>query len=176
MTRIMLLCATVLSLSACENSKDSDPSNHLPANKGIESARTEHICETAKLKDMSEYENHKDYGERMHELGRPAVGKPTYIYLGETCFQASVGASTYQDEENTDPDYYTIQVLIEATDRDRPGGSIVMAIFERQFHISNVPKSILSKTAKEVTAYDPAAMEVSFTIGENVYKYKHPKP
>jgi hypothetical protein len=134
------------------------------------------ICESKAPLPRSPFEVF-DIGPRMHEMGRPAKWKSQRMYLGNTCYVASIGPSVYQDEKDSVPDYYTIDVELRLVEK-RADGSISeswLVIYQRDFAISDMPQGFLDKKISEVVSYQEQSNAVIFSIGTRKYEYILPK-
>ena len=105
-----------------------------------------------------------DYGEDLHVMGRPSLWDAQHKKLGNTGFTAAIGANVYQDEDNKDPDSYSIDVEFEQKDSS-------LVCFNRDFEISSLPKGFLDKDIDDVVSFDPARRKVTFAIGGEEYVY-----
>ena len=109
-----------------------------------------------------------DMGEELHEFGRSANGKATRIDLEGTNYFASAGPSLYQDENDEQWDYYTINVRYKGR-----GESYVF--FERNYRIDDIPPELLLANVKDLVTYDPETKKVKFRIGDITETYVLPK-
>lgn len=108
-----------------------------------------------------------DYGQRVHEFGRPAQGNADYMPLSDTGFTACASISHYTDTKDTDPDYYTISIT-------RQHGDSSIDYFEREFQASSLPVSVLTAKVKDIVSFDTARRIVTFSVGANKYSYPLP--
>ena len=116
------------------------------------------------------YRSTEVYGERLHLLGRPAHWNIKTIDLGDTGFIAHVGPSIYEDEDNDEIDYYSIDI-----EKQRSKDSWHV-FFSMDFEPSDLPKDFDKKPVSEVVFYDPATRIVEFKIGDGSYTYALPLP
>ncbi len=112
--------------------------------------------------------DHTDYGEKIHEMGRSCLWESDRIELGLSRFTAAVGPNVYQDEDNEEPDFYTVDVEFGHEE-----GSTVL--FERNLHISDLPDNFASLKATEVITFDRKTRRVDFRIGDNKFSYTIPE-
>ena len=89
--------------------------------------------------------------------------------LGATRFRANIGPSAYQDEDNNDPDYYTIEVEYERNDKSS------LVCYGRSFKLSDLPEGFIELGVKKVVQYDEATREVTFKIGKKLFEYTLPQ-
>jgi hypothetical protein len=107
-----------------------------------------------------------DLGPRLHEMGRPAIWQAESREIAGTRFKYSVGPSIYQDADDCDPDYYSIDVEFENGD----GSSSVY--FQRDFRIQDLPPGFLAKKIDEIATFDPQRSAVVFRVGEEEFVYQ----
>ena len=112
--------------------------------------------------------DHIDYGEKIHEKGRACLWESDRMELGLSRFTAAVGPNVYQDEDNREPDFYSIDVEFGHED-----GSAVL--FQRDLHISDLPDNFASLKASDVVKFDPRSRRVDFSIGDNKFSYTIPE-
>ena len=134
-------------------------------------------CETRAASPEPRHEQ-LDIGPTLHKFGRPASWKSQHMFLGNTCFQASIGPTIYQDETDQDPDYYSIDVEARHVRRLRSEESKEswLVYFSRDFKIQDLPESFLERKIDEVVSFDEKTNVVTFEIGKNKYTYQIPKP
>jgi len=105
----------------------------------------------------------------IHEMGRPALWDAREMKLGDTRFRANIGPSAYQDEDNNDPDYYTIEVEYERNDKSS------LVCYGRSFKLSDLPEGFIELGVKKVVQYDEATRKVTFKIGKKLFEYTLPQ-
>jgi hypothetical protein len=108
-------------------------------------------------------------GPAIHEMGRPALWDAREMKLGDTRFRANIGPSAYQDEDNNDPDYYTIEVEYERNDKSS------LVCYARSFKLSDLPDGFIELGVKKVVQYDEATRKVTFKIGKKLFEYTLPQ-
>jgi hypothetical protein len=87
--------------------------------------------------------------------------------LGDTGFKAAAGPHRYQDEDDEDWDYYSIDV-------EKPDGDSFYVYFQRDFRISEIPESLLNMKVQDIATFDEESRVVTFDIGDNKFTYKLP--
>lgn len=108
-----------------------------------------------------------DYGPSLHVSGRECTWDATSVNLGDTGFIAYVGPHIYKDEDNDDPDYYSIDVEYKQED-----GSLVC--YSRDFELKDLPDGLLESEATDIVRYNADNRMVTFQIGTNKYQYQLP--
>ena len=88
--------------------------------------------------------------------------------LGQTGFTAYVGYSVYQDEPNTEPDFYTIAV------QKSHQTNTSLVYYERQFTITELPPGFIHEPITNIVSYDEVSRVVTFLIGNKKYEYQLP--
>lgn len=119
-----------------------------------------------------------DVGPTLHKLGRPASWKSQNIFLGDTCFKASIGPSTYQDETDQEPDYYSIDVEarhVGKTMGEKPE-QYWLVYFRRDLEMQELPERFLERKIDDVISFNEETNVVTFEIGKNKYAYQIPTP
>jgi hypothetical protein len=117
-----------------------------------------------------------DVGPILHEFGRPAEWKSQRMYLGKTCYTASIGPSVYQDEDDEIADYYSIDVEARQLTKLENGSEeeTWLVVYRRDFEISDLPEGLLDKNIDDVVEFDEETNSVTFLIGESSYEYSLP--
>jgi len=119
-----------------------------------------------------------DVGPSLHQRGHPASWKNHNLFLGNTCFKASVGPSIYQDETDQIPDYYSINIEARHVGKlrgERPE-EYWMVYFQRDFKIQELPERFLERKIEEIVSFNEKTKLVTFVVGKNKYVYQLPKP
>jgi hypothetical protein len=111
-----------------------------------------------------------DLGPRLHEMGRPAIWNSQSMALGNTGFVAHVGPGVYEDKDNEEPDYYSMDVEMD------DGGGAMLVYFQRDLRIDELPEGFLRKSIGDIVSYDPTTRSVSFSVGARRFEYHLPQP
>ena len=119
-----------------------------------------------------------DVGPALHKSGRPASWKSQQMFLGDTCFQASIGPGVYLDETNQEPDYYSIDVEGRHVGKTMGEkiGKYWLVYFRRDLEIQELPERFLERKIDDVVSFNKETNVVTFEIGKNKYAYPIPKP
>ena len=160
-------------LTGCEQSTYEYPDRRYGVRFDAEYFEKLQACEKRPTKVFPRHVS-LDYGRKVQVIGRPAEWYSKPKFLGDTCYQASIGPNVYKDEDNDAPDFYSIDVEIKAESPGAPGGYTWAVVFERQFPIAELPEGFLYKSVHEVVSFDPLANTVVFAIGEEEYEYSLP--
>ena len=99
-----------------------------------------------------------DIQQSLHEDGRPAEWKSQKMKLSKTGFVASIGPYYYKDDNDSIPDYYSIEVSKSYKNEWR-------VYFSRDYHIKDLPNGFLDKPINEIVKYDEDSRIVTFMIG-----------
>ena len=110
-----------------------------------------------------------DVGTTVCESDRPIEFDVSSTKLGSTGFEAHAGPAIYMDENNTDPDVYSISV-----DYSTEFGSVIG--FAREFLPSQLPAGFIDRDVTEIVTFDESTRTVSFAIGESSFRYNLPVP
>jgi hypothetical protein len=108
-----------------------------------------------------------DIGPSRHQMGRPAEWRLQRMPLGDTGYVAAVGPEFYQDDGNDDPDYYRIDV-------EKGNASASYVLFQRDFTIDEIPKTLTDKPISQIIAFDARSRTVTFQIGDRQERYRLP--
>jgi len=108
-----------------------------------------------------------DMGKSLHKFGRPARWQASHMWLGDSGFKAAAGPHRYEDEDDKEWDYYSIDV-------EKPDGDSFYVYFQRDFHISEIPDSLLGMKVQDIAEYDEKSRMVTFEIGEKTFTYELP--
>lgn len=111
----------------------------------------------------------QDIGPLLHQIGRRAIWRPQQMALGSTGYVASIGPVVYEDESNSEPDYYTIEV-------EKSDGAASHVHFHRDFTIDAIPAGLIEKPLSEVISFDERLRTVTFRIGDQIVQYRLPGP
>ena len=112
-----------------------------------------------------------DYGDRIHEIGRPAFWDSQSLNLADTGFIANVGPGTYKDEDDA-PDYYTIDVEYDDSFEDR--GKLVC--YCRDINLDDLPRDVCDLKIDDIVTFKGSSRIVIFKFGERQFEYKLPLP
>jgi len=123
---------------------------------------------SCKEADSPPYVSKKDYGESLHEFGRPALWDAQHKDIGTTGFIAGAGAGYYQDENDKIPDYYSIDIQYKGKDS-------YPVYFSRDFKIEDLPEKFIDKKIDDIVSYDLKTRIVTFKVGKETYKYTLPE-
>jgi len=105
----------------------------------------------------------------IHDRGRSCRWDADRLDLEIPHFSANIGPNTYQDEDNQQPDYFTIDVEFHE-------GNSSLVLFSRELPISDLPDGYVSLKAADVVTFDPKTRIVSFDMGEQKFSYQIPAP
>jgi len=126
--------------------------------------------------------NDLDIGSAFNKHNRPAAWESQEMDLGNTCFKAVVGPYIYQDENNQDPDYYSIEVEAMQPTRKDANSDVYsleeswLVYFKKDFKIQDLPENFAQKNIAEFVSYDKKARLVTFAIGNKQLVYRLPTP
>ena len=108
-----------------------------------------------------------DMGESLHEFGRESLWQSSHMRLGNSGFTASAGPVRYEDEDNTDWDYYSIDI-------EKSDGKASYVYFQRDFKTDEIPKSLLNMKVMDIAIFDEESRVVTFDIGDKKFTYTLP--
>lgn len=122
------------------------------------------------------YTPHGSIGPSLGEKGRPAQWAPQQKYLGDTCFVASIGPYYYRDEEDFDPDYYSVEVEVRQKEPHYDGQARESwrVLYRRDFAIEDLPVGFVHKNIDDVVEFNQANKTVGFQVGDKFYEYRLP--
>jgi hypothetical protein len=110
-----------------------------------------------------------DIGPSLHQMGRPALWHSQSMALGDTGFVAHVGPTVYENKDDREPDYYSIDV-------EKAEGVNWQVYFERDLRIDELPEGFDSRPINEIVSYDSTTRKVTFAVGAKRFEYRLPEP
>jgi hypothetical protein len=119
-----------------------------------------------------------DYGPDLHQAPKPAMWKSQKVFLGHTCFLASIGPVYYTGRGHHEAGYYSLDVQVPVAEDVVNGRARTssMVLFQRHLSVSELPPRFEDLEIGEVVSYDSAKRIVRFEIGVHRYEYRLPTP
>lgn len=125
-----------------------------------------------------------DYGELLYPPDKQGANISHQIYLGETCFEASIMMSEYEAPEDQVYNHYTIEVTVPHLDSRCAIGSELdickqnpiayTVIFQRELRPEDVGQHFRNKRMEDVVTFDEKTKVVRFNAGSKTYEYQLP--
>jgi hypothetical protein len=166
--RIISICAlSLLCLCGCGHDNYQSP----------EYSRQKAICDK-KPDPRRPGSGQFDIGPIHNTAHRPAKWMSQQMYLGDTCYVASIGPYSYKDQFFDRPAFYSLDVERRMTDVDRNGhrSEAWEVLYQRDLEIGDLPSGFERWKINEIVSYEELTRIVRFKIGQRIYEYHLPAP
>ena len=114
-----------------------------------------------------------DIGPSLYEKGRKTMWRTQELFLGNSCYRATIGPHNYLDQSETTLAYFTIAVVARRKLKMHDGSTSTSWIYfyQRDIKAEDLPISILEKNISEVVSFDESTKTANFAVGDKAYNY-----
>jgi hypothetical protein len=175
MRRTIPLAMLILVMLGCEFKIGGSHDQKFGVRFDTEYFEKEKICAEKPARDPIDLPS-MDYGEQVHSFDRTVEWYSKAKFLGDTCYKASIGPFVYQDDPNSDPIIYAIDIEARVESQYSASGYSWDVLFERMIPIDELPEGFLYKDVHDVVSFDPISYSAVFSIGQREYVYVLPQP